>query len=106
MNLPHLETFEDRTLPSVTVFNSFPGLSSNNDPRYQPPDTDAAAGPDAIVETVNATVKFFAKSTGAPLLSLRLEDFFAPLGQGPYVFDPVVTYDEMAGRFFIAALDG
>jgi hypothetical protein len=103
---PHLEALEDRTSLAVTVFNSFPGLSFSDDPRYQPPDTDAAVGPNYLVETVNATVKFFEKSTGAPLLSERLEDFFAPLGHGSYVFDPVVTYDDMAGRFFVAALEG
>src|SRR6266404_4132228 len=103
---PHLEPLEDRRMLSVNVINSFPGLSSRDDPRYQPPDTDAAAGPDFIVETVNATVEFIEKHTRAPLFVQRLEDFFAPLGQGSYVFDPVVTYDEMAGRFFVGALDG
>jgi hypothetical protein len=103
---PYLEILEARTLLSVTVFKSFAGLSYGDDPRYQPPDTDAAAGPDTIVETVNATVRFFDKNTGAPLFSARLEDFFAPLKPGAFVFDPVVTYDEMAGRFFLAALDG
>ncbi len=103
---PYLEILEARTLLSVTVLKSFAGLSYTDDPRYQPPDADAAAGPDTIVETVNATVRFFDKSTGAPLFSERLEDFFAPLKPGAFVFDPVVTYDDMAGRFFLAALDG
>jgi hypothetical protein len=104
--LPHLETLEDRTTPSVTVFDSFPGLSSSDDARYVPPDTDAAAGPDYVVETVNASVRFLDKHTGAPLSSERLEDFFGSLDHSAFVFDPVVTYDEMAGRFFLAALDG
>src|SRR5579871_870360 len=101
-----LEALEERTVLSVNVLASFPALSSRDDPRYQTPDTDAAAGLDYLVETVNATVEFIAKTTGAPVFSERLEDFFAPLGQGSFVFDPVVTYDEMAGRFFVAALDG
>jgi hypothetical protein len=103
---PHLEALEDRTLLSLTVLNRLDGLSSDDDPRYEPPDTDAAAGPDFIIETVNATVEFFEKSTGIPVSSERLEDFFSLLGPSPFVFDPVETYDEMAGRFFVAALDG
>jgi len=102
---PYLEILEARTLLSVTVFKSFAGLSYTDDPRYQPPDANAAAGPATIVETVNATVRFFDKSTGAPVLSERLE-ISSLRSAGAFVFDPVVTYDDMAGRFFLAALDG
>jgi len=103
---PHLEALEDRSLLSVIVLNRFNGLNDDDDPRYQPPDTDAAAGPEYIVETVNATLEFFDKRTGTAVFAQRLEDLFAPIGPGSFVFDPVVTYDEMAGRFFVAALDG
>jgi hypothetical protein len=103
---PHLEALEDRTLLSVDVLSRWPGLSFSDDPRYQPPDPSAAVGPDFIVETVNASLEFFEKHTGAPLFSQQLEDFFAPVEPGYFVFDPVVTYDEMAGRFFVGALEG
>jgi hypothetical protein len=103
---PRLEVLEARTLLSVNVLNHFDGLSTREDPRFQPPDPDAAVGPDSIVETVNSTLECFEKSTGAPGFSQSLGDFFAPIGAGDFVFDPVLTYDEMSGRFFVAALDG
>jgi hypothetical protein len=101
-----LEALEERALLSVQVLNDFNGLSYNDDPRYQPPDTDAAAGPAYIVETINSSLAFFDKSTGAAVFGQRLEDFFAPVGPGSFLFDPVVTYDDMAGRFFVGVLDG
>jgi hypothetical protein len=34
-----------------------------------------------------------------------LTDFFKPVSPGSLLFDPVVTYDEQAGRFLVAVLD-
>lgn len=103
---PRLERLDERSLLSVNLLNHFDGLNYNDDPRYQPPDPDAAAGPDYLVETVNSSLEVFDKNTGLPVFFEHLEDFFAPIGPGDFVFDPVVTYDETAGRFFVAALDG
>jgi hypothetical protein len=70
-----------------------------------PPDTQGAAGPSHIVEVVNSTVAFLNKTTGAKDYQRPLQNFFSPVYGGLNIFDPVVTYDELANRFIIAALD-
>ena len=69
---------------------------------YVPPDTDMAVGPQFVVATVNAQIQFYDKATGAALLpNTPLNEFFGQPGESP--FDPVVTYDDIAGRFIVAA---
>jgi hypothetical protein len=100
---PVLELLEDRCHPSVSLGTNFVGLDFNAG-GAEPPDTDVAAGPAYIVETVNTTVAYYSKSSGANLFQQDLSNFFAPAGAGPAtdLFDPVVTYDELAGRFVVS----
>jgi len=102
----HLELLEDRSLPSVNVLGTAEGISaSESSCGCQPPDTDAAAGPDILVETVNLAIAYYDKGTGTRLALRSLQSFFSPVAPIYFISDPVVTYDEMAGRFFVGILD-
>jgi hypothetical protein len=79
-------------------------LSTVN-PTVEPPDTNAAAGPTHIVEVVNRSIAFYDKTTQTRVFLRSLDDFFAPVGPGTPLFDPVVAYDELGGRFIVAAAD-
>ena len=116
---PFVETLEDRLAP---VVQSFAGLAFDpavgGSSHLSPPDTNAAAGPQSIVEVVNNTIAIYTK-TGATTASTSLNTFFA--NNEPHTTngftDPVVVYDEAAttavpghqaapaGRFVIGMLD-
>jgi hypothetical protein len=70
-----------------------------------PPDTHAATGPDHIVEVVNASIAFFNRAGGTAAPTELLSDFFTSIKISDCIFDPVVAYDELAGRFYVGALD-
>jgi len=87
------------------VTKGFAGMDFNDTPGFVPPDTHAATGPDHIVETVNTTVAVFNRTTGANLFQQDLSDFFSSVGATTNLSDPVVAYDEQAGRFFIGVIN-
>ncbi len=108
-----VERLEDRNLLSVDVLKSFAGLAFDVNNGQSPPDSHLAAGPTHIVEVVNSDLAFFDKS-GRKLFEDSLSDFFAPVGANPdfpvddprhAVFDPKVSFDELAGRFIVTASD-
>jgi hypothetical protein len=105
--LPRLEVLETRQLPTIGLTATIPGLDFNASGGSEPPDTDVAAGPTYLVETVNTTVAFYNKQTGALVSSQDLAQFFAPAGAGPRadLFDPRITYDDIAGRFVISIVE-
>jgi hypothetical protein len=86
--------------------SNFPGLGREGPVPPLALDPDLAAGPAHVVETVNQFIGIYDKSTGTQLFKQSLRDFFAfnPLGGTGAILDPVVTYDEQAGRFVVAAL--
>jgi methionine-rich copper-binding protein CopC/protocatechuate 3,4-dioxygenase beta subunit len=86
-----------------TIINGFDGMNFLDSVNgYVPPDTDMAVGPQYVIETVNAQIQFYDKTTGQALLpNTPLNQFFKASSESP--FDPVVTYDEIAGRFIVAA---
>src|SRR5262249_42432741 len=104
--IPCLEVLEGRCLPSVNLLGSFKGLDYTDAKSGEPPDTILAAGPNHIVETVNTSVAFYQKATGALVFLQKLNSFFAPVGVAATAFlsDPLVTYDELAGRFIVSVL--
>jgi hypothetical protein len=71
-----------------------------------PPDTIAATGPNHIVEVVNSAIAIYDRATGtvAGGFPQLLSDFFT-VNISECIFDPVVAYDELLGRFYIGALD-
>jgi len=105
---PELTVLEGRVVPATVLFQShnYAGMqSADSASGYVPPDTHLAAGPSHLVEVVNDTVAIFSKSTGAKVSSKGLKTFFSSLNvSASAVFDPVVTYDELAQRFVVAAL--
>src|SRR5438105_5822341 len=108
---PFLEALETRALPAValnaTQINGLDTNSGNNNGLIEPPDPIAAAGPNYVVEIVNSTLLFYNRHTGATTVQ-TLDAFFSPLypGTAAGLFSDVyVTYDEMAGRWFISTMD-
>jgi hypothetical protein len=70
-----------------------------SDQDLAPPDTDIAAGPTDIVETVNSTIDVFSR-TGAPLGSNDLNTFLSVFG-GYYSSDPRVVFDAGSQRWWL-----
>lgn len=68
----------------------------------EPPDTQVAAGPDVVVEMVNANMTVWSKS-GTMLVGADLNTFYnVPVGFS--ITDPRVLYDRGSGRFIASAL--
>jgi hypothetical protein len=106
---PHPSSSNPAPMGRLTTFGvGFPGLSFSQSTGLVPPDTNVAVGPTNIVETVNSTIAVYDK-TGAMLLSEPLSTFFASIKTpGPPVvplLDPQVTYDDIANRFIVSALE-
>src|SRR4051812_25079876 len=108
--IPVVEGFEDRTLLSLSVGTSFTGgvFSQSG---FIPPDTQGAAGPTQLVETINGVYSVYSK-TGAVVTQTSLDSFFntalAAGGGGSVVgfsFDPRIAYDQQSQRFFVAGDD-
>ncbi len=104
LRLLHLEA---RCLPTVGVLGGSNGLDFNASGGAEPPDTDVAAGPAYVVETVNSTVAFYNKATGAQVFQQDLVHFFTALGKISQadLTDSLVTYDDLAGRFLVSTLE-
>jgi len=100
---PRLEPLEDRSLLTVSVGSNFGGMTFASTLVGTPPDTQAAVGPSHIVEAVNANLAVYNKA-GTKLSSQALSSFFTSL-RPRTLTDPVVSYDEQAGRFLVAILD-
>jgi methionine-rich copper-binding protein CopC/protocatechuate 3,4-dioxygenase beta subunit len=99
---PHLRGFSQPPV-GPSIVNGFDGMNFLDSVNgYVPPDTDIAVGPQFVVETVNAQIQIYDKATGTPQLpNTPLNQFFNAPSESP--FDPVVTYDDITGRFVIAA---
>jgi len=71
-----------------------------------PPDTNAAVGPNHIVETVNTDLAVFNKTTGTIVFGpVAINTLWAGFGGGCQVDndgDPIVTYDRLADRWIIS----
>lgn len=67
-----------------------------------PPDTQLAAGPTSLLETLNDSGSVWSK-TGGLVASFDLGVFFA-VPAGSYFSDPRVLYDAPTGRWFISGL--
>jgi len=81
---------------------NFAGIDqSNSDCDCEPPDTQVAAGPNAVVEAVNTAMNVFDKS-GNLLLAKPLNSFYR-IGAN-FLSDPRIRYDTQSGRWFISIL--
>ncbi len=78
-------------------------------PGLIPPDTMGAVGPNHIVELLNNGYTVYDKTTGVPLQSTTLDDFWLSAGipsLATRTFDPRIVYDPTVGRWFAASIDG
>jgi hypothetical protein len=91
---------------------AFPGASQANDiaahgadtQDVAPPDTDIAAGPTDIVDTVNSTIEVRSRA-GAVLGSDDLNTFFS-VDSDHSSTDPRIVYDSWAQRWFLTITEG
>src|SRR6201999_822440 len=97
--IPAGEAGEERTLLSMSIGTNFSGANINQSGGFIPPDTQGAAGPTQLVETINNSFTVFSK-TGTQLKQTSLDSFFntalAAGGGGTVTsssFDPRVIYD-------------
>ncbi len=92
--------------PVVTIGANFEGANHTTDPgvAVDPPDTDGAVGPNAIVELLNNVYRVYDKS-GALLQTSRLQDFWLNAGVTfpGLAFDPRVVYDPASQRWFASS---
>lgn len=97
------------TVEGTALLADFTGMDSNTAMSpYEPPDTHAAAGPDHIVEVVNTAIAMYHKDGTVARPAQDLGEFLDPaiVAGETFVFDPVVAYDELEGRWIVAVLCG
>lgn len=86
--------------------------SSMSESGFYPPDTMGAVGPGNVVLLINGRYEAYSKgANGAPLSghAMSLTNFFsnqAGLSVSSYAFDPRITYDRWAQRWYAVAVDG
>jgi hypothetical protein len=98
-----------RTTPGLSflgVGNGFSGPNGTFSVQYAPPDTNAAVGATQIVETVNISYAVFNKTTGTPAAGpISINNLWAGVdascASSTNLSDPVVLYDQMAGRWVV-----
>ncbi len=89
-------------LSSSGPSSNFPGLGATIG---IPSDTNMAAGPTRLVQTVNVSIAFYEKD-GTKIFEQAADDFFSSLrptiGNAlDFIFDPRVTYDRFNNRFVL-----
>lgn len=99
---PRLEQLEDRCVPTVNIVSGFAGLGFGDTPGFVPPDTNAAAGTNHVIEVVNTNLAVYNKSNGQKVSSQSLNTFF---NTPDSLSDPVIVYDDNASKFFLTVLD-
>ncbi len=82
---------------SITIDTSFEGISLAQS-LFVPPDVQVAAGPDRVVEMVNANVSVWAKD-GTLVRSQPLTSIFSA-SSSEYLSDPKIRFDPLSGRWF------
>src|SRR5258708_17282690 len=100
-------------LSGVSTILNFDGQSANDNRNllgfaFVPPDTNGAVGATQFVQIVNVTLAIYDKSTGAVLLGPEtINTVWSGFG-GPCETsnggDPVVLYDQLAGRWLVSQL--
>lgn len=90
--------------PNSNMKYRFPGIGATG---WVPPDVNIGVGTNFVSETVNSTVAFFNKSTGAMVFSQDFQTFFQAAGwQSNFLFDPKTMFDPVSQRFFVLADEG
>jgi hypothetical protein len=94
-----------------SIVTTFAGMDFKHTQQGEPPDSNAAAGPNSIVETVNQQMTVYNKSTGAVIFTAAFDSFFGSLpnagktsvspSSNAEFSDPVVTFDDTANVFIV-----
>jgi len=94
-----------------TPLQNFDGLSNQDNfiafgGRFSTPDTSVAVGHDHVLQEIRSLLRVYAKA-GTPLTPpVKVSSLFSSLGSGSACaldgFDPVVLYDQLAGRFVVS----
>lgn len=111
-----LEQLEDRVVPSLTLGSHFTGMPEGIGGGGEPPDTQGAAGPSSVVETVNQGIALYNKGTGTAIAPPDdLADFYFTRGGLPHVpvgsgnsdgqSDPFTIFDPQIQRFIVGDID-
>jgi len=90
------------TAQGLIVSAAFQALLDNQE--VFPPDTMGAVGPRHLVTMLNSQVRIQDKGGGI-ISTVSLEDFWAPVVVG-ILFDPMVVYDVLSGRWIAIVSDG
>ena len=92
--------------------SGYAGIDFTHSGGYVPPDTCGAVGPGAYIETTNQEVAIYTpKASGSTAVMDSLQDFFFTRGGLPHasggsgLSDPIVTYDELIGRYIVGDQD-
>jgi hypothetical protein len=100
-------------LSGVSTVLNFDGQSANDNRNllgfaFVPPDTNGAVGETQFVQIVNVTLAVYDKSTGAVLLGPEtintVWEGFGGTCEAGNGGDPVVLYDQLAGRWLVSQL--
>ena len=101
---------QDLSLPAAQVATTnllnFDGISDRDGDA--PPDTNAAVGATQAVETVNTSYQVYDKTTGASVFGpFEINSIWSGFGgtcQTGFQTDPIVLYDQSAGRWVISQI--
>ena len=93
----------------ATVLMDFAGIDDPNSfCDCEPPDPHVAVGPEHVVQVVNTAIAIYNKDGSVAVESQDLGVFLSAdviNGEG-FLFDPVITYDDLAERFVLAIAIG
>lgn len=90
---------------NATVHIDFNGLAFPESGGYVPANVGVAAGPNHVVQVINGALAIFDKPAGNQVARQQLGELFGASAAGTFLTDPLVTYDELANRFVLAALE-
>jgi hypothetical protein len=97
------------TTPGLNVLGLGTGFSGFT-VQFAPPDTNAAVGATQVVEVVNVSYAVFDKTTGSVVAGpTAIQNFWSSVdpshcGLANNLSDPVVLYDQQAGRWFVEVI--
>jgi fibronectin-binding autotransporter adhesin len=108
---PAVERLEDRTTPAAVLNSAYNALDHTMS-GFRPPDTSGAVGPTNYVETVNQLLSIYTpKGTGTASVRDDFGHFWYTVGglsqtdSNSFLSDPIVTYDNLMGRFIVGDQD-
>ncbi|MEQ9236503.1 PEP-CTERM sorting domain-containing protein [Coleofasciculus sp. E2-BRE-01] len=86
---------------------NFTGSTFLEDSFFIPPDTMGGVGSEHIVELINGRYSVYEKTTGTPVQTSSLNQFWSDAGVSfsSFAFDPRVLYDPFSERWFATSVD-